>query len=678
MKNIKYIFAALVYLAALSCQKESLPQSTPETGSEENLVPLVLSTGVDTKTSLQTDGSIYWSEGDQISVIDNGIAGGDTKIHEFSISNIKGSSATFSGNVRKSTTQICAVYPSSLLVSGQVASQYTGLGSNRDITVRIPSEQTAKPGTFNDNLNISVAKASVSYVNGSELPSTTSIKFKNVCALLSFTMPASLPGTIEEVTISSSVNIAGKMDIDYSGDTPMFDGLSEAVTHVSMVGDFAANQTYYFVLAPVELDGISINVTDSEGNVYRKSKAGEIQLNQGTYRSLGTLNFDKMQAITISPEHTYGESDVLTGTKLTVALPHADITDVDLIVKNAAGAEVRKITDASSFTNGVIANVKTDPTDWPYLPKGEYTLSGSYTSLVKGNIDVLDNKFTVSETPRPRTVTYCYPYTSYTEKKNTLDGSTIYFRFKVDVSEEILTNANYTGLFKSNLNESPASAAALEEGMLVSSLANQAWKAHTITSITCSFDGSSSGSIYNPKVVVHVTGIPYDYSFTNKSLDVIKNDSWTPNGDANIFDLSVLGASLYKGLFLSSRAKEGGFLGIGAKWVAKNGYMVSLPFYIPETINLQASVRTTGYVSVGDTRTVTGYLGAVATAKEKCGTATAFSTTCTMYTSTGDSGYYSIQFQPSKNRLCIASEQVTDNNGNIYHFLNEAHLRYAE
>lgn len=588
MKNIKYIFAALVYLAALSCQKESLPQSTPETGSEENLVPLVLSTGVDTKTSLQTDGSIYWSEGDQISVIDNGIAGGDTKIHEFSISNIKGSSATFSGNVRKSTTQICAVYPSSLLVSGQVASQYTGLGSNRDITVRIPSEQTAKPGTFNDNLNISVAKASVSYVNGSELPSTTSIKFKNVCALLSFTMPASLPGTIEEVTISSSVNIAGKMDIDYSGDTPMFDGLSEAVTHVSMVGDFAANQTYYFVLAPVELDGISINVTDSEGNVYRKSKAGEIQLNQGTYRSLGTLNFDKMQAITISPEHTYGESDVLTGTKLTVALPHADITDVDLIVKNAAGAEVRKITDASSFTNGVIANVKTDPTDWPYLPKGEYTLSGSYTSLVKGNIDVLDNKFTVSETPRPRTVTYCYPYTSYTEKKNTLDGSTIYFRFKVDVSEEILTNANYTGLFKSNLNESPASAAALEEGMLVSSLANQAWKAHTITSITCSFDGSSSGSIYNPDKVVHVTGIPYEYSFEGGNYS-----GWTLNGAKADRPYSYN----QKAIILQDREYSKGFWGIGATDKYYKGFMVSPSFYIPASMNVAATVKARAFHS---------------------------------------------------------------------------------
>ena len=233
MRNLKFIFAASLFFAALSCEKESLPQSTPES----DLVPLVLTTGDDTKTSLQTDGSIHWSVGDAIQVIDNGILGGTTNNHTFSISNIKGSSATFSGDVRYSTTQICAVYPAGLVVSGDVGGTF-GTGSNRDITVRIPSEQTAKIGTFNDNLNISVAKTSVEFVSGNTLPSTTSITFKNVCALLSFTMPSTLPGTITSVTISSSVAIAGNMNIDYSGDTPKVQSLSNPAKQITMVGDF--------------------------------------------------------------------------------------------------------------------------------------------------------------------------------------------------------------------------------------------------------------------------------------------------------------------------------------------------------------------------------------------------------------------------------------------------------
>lgn len=675
MKNIKFIFAASLFFAALSCEKESLPQSTPES----DLVPLVLTTGDDTKTSLQTDGSIHWSVGDAIQVIDNGILGGTTNNHTFSISNIKGSSATFSGDVRYSTTQICAVYPAGLVVSGDVGGTF-GTGSNRDITVRIPSEQTAKIGTFNDNLNISVAKTSVEFVSGNTLPSTTSITFKNVCALLSFTMPSTLPGTITSVTISSSVAIAGNMNIDYSGDTPKVQSLSNPAKQITMVGDFAAGKTYWFVLAPVTLNGISITVHDSEENIYVKSRSGQIQLNQGTYRSLGTLNFDKMRPITVSSEHTYGESNgeskKLTGTKLNMSLPE-DLTAVSLSVKNSDGNEVRKIDDLSRYSNGVIINTKTKDTDWPYLPKGDYTVSGSYTSSAGGVIEIFDYPFKISETPSARTVTQFEPYTSYTNRSNSLDGSTIYIKFKVNVSDEILTNSAYTSLFKFKLNGSVTSAVSLGSGVLESTLANQAWKAHTITSVTCSFDDSPVDD-YNPDKTVHVTGIPYDYSFRNKTLAEIRSDNWTPNGDADIFDLNVMGLSLYKGLFLSSRTKEGGFLGMGGKEVKKNGYMVSRPFYIPANTDLQASVSTTGYVAVGSSRTVNGYLGAVSSSTEKCDTSKSFKTTCTSTTSTGESGWCSVQFQTSKNRLCIASEQVTDNNGSIYHFLNEAHLRYAE
>ena len=525
MKNIKLIIAALISFAALSCEKESLPQSTPES----DLVPLVLTTGDDTKTSLQTDGSIHWSDGDQISVIDNGILDrGEKNIHSFSISNIRDSKATFSGNVRNSTTEICAVYPADLVVSGDVGGAL-GYASNRDITVRIPSAQTAKIGTFNDNLNISVAKTSVSYVSGNALPSTTSITFKNVCALLSFTMPSTLPGEITSVTIASSVAIAGHMNIDYSGDTPKVKSLSNPVKQITMVGDFEPGKTYWFVLAPVTLNGISIIVHDSEDNIYVKSRSGQIQLNQGTYRSLGTLNFDKMRPITVSSEHTYdesnGESEMLTGTKLNMSLNMSlpeDLTAVSLSVENSDGVVVRQI-DKSSYSNGVIINKKTKDTDWLYLPKGDYTVSGSYTSSAAGVIEIFDYPFKISE-PSARTVTYFEPYTSYTNKSNGLDGSTIYIKFKVNVSEEILTNPAYTSLFKFELNGSATSEVSLSNNVLECSLPNQQWKAHTITSVTCSFDGSTNNVNQNPKKVVYVTGIPY-------TLSPSKEDSgWTKSG----------------------------------------------------------------------------------------------------------------------------------------------------
>ena len=101
-----------------------------------------------------------------------------------------------------------------------------------------------------------------------------------------------------------------------------------------MTGDFALGKTYWFVVAPVELNGISITVETEKGKVYRRSRSGKVQLNQGKYRSLGTLNFDSMRPITLSAEHTYGETEILTGTKLTLALPHTDVTAINLTVKH--------------------------------------------------------------------------------------------------------------------------------------------------------------------------------------------------------------------------------------------------------------------------------------------------------------------------------------------------------
>lgn len=673
MKNLKFIFAALASFAAFSCEKESLPQSTPES----DLIPLVLTTGNDTKTSLQTDGSIHWSDEDQISVIDNGILDRNEKnIHSFTISNIRGSKATFSGNVRNSTTAICAVYPADLVVSGDVGGAL-GYESNRDITVRIPSEQTAKIGTFNDNLNISVAKTSVSYVSGNALPSTTSITFKNVCALLSFTMPSTLPGTITSVTIASSVAIAGDMNIDYSGDTPKFKSLSNPVKQITMVGNFTAGKTYWFVLAPVTLNGISIIVHDSEENIYIKSRSGQIKLNQGTYRSLGTLNFDKMRPIIVSSEHTYGESEMLTGTKLNMSLPE-DLTAVSLSVKNRDGKEVRKIDDLSSYSNGVIINTKTKDTDWPYLPKGDYTVSGSYTSSASGVIEISDYPFKISK-PSARTITYFEPYTSYTNRSNSLDGSTIYIKFKVNVSDEILTNSAYTSLFKSELNGSATSAVSLGSGVLESTLANQAWKAHTITSVKCSFDGSSVND-YNPSSTVHVTGIPYSYNFKDVSdINAYKSAGWTMNGNVSIEN--ILGS---KGFALSRgwRERTGGSLFnptyTSYKYI---GYVVSPAFHIPNATSLEANVLTSGYVSVGRSRDVKGYIGVVESSTTQCGKSISYNTNCSMNPWEGNSGsnvWHDLEMNATNNRVCVACDQAYDDNSTMNYYLNKVSFRYAE
>ena len=503
MKNIKLIIAALISFAALSCEKESLPQSTPES----DLVPLVLTAGDDTKTSLQTDGSIHWSDGDQISVIDNGILERDEKnIHSFSISNIRGSKATFSGYVRNSTTAICAVYPADLVVSGNVGGAL-GYESNRDITVRIPSEQTAKVGTFNDNLNISVAKTSVSYVSGNALPSTTSITFKNVCALLSFTMPSTFPGEITSVTIASSVAIAGDMNIDYSGDTPKVKSLSNPVKQITMVGNFEPGKTYWFVLAPVTLKGISIDV-ETESGVYTKANSSEITLTQGKYRSLGTLNFDKMKPITVSSEHEYGNNTLL-GTNLSVNLPYSDISAINLTVK-LGDKVVRTITDTKDVVNGVAKTNYDAAGNWPYLPCGDYNISGSYTTEF-GNVNV-DYSFSISEGPEKLNITSVNAYTSYTkylesgaDAANKCDGTSIYLNQISGISGDILKQSHYSPYLKAKF-DSGSEIQAFFESAGEYRFSMYAYRQYN--NVLLIFDGVKSSSDVSLSEC-HVTGLPY-------------------------------------------------------------------------------------------------------------------------------------------------------------------------
>ena len=254
-----------------------------------------------------------------------------------------------------------------------------------NLSVNVPSSQIAKAGSFAEEHNISVSKTSIDLSSNTQNPNRE-VNFKNVCSLLKFTLPEleNWPDEIKSdeirsVTFTSGTDIAGSMTVNFVGDEPTMTGISGSKS-VTMEGEFKPGKTYCFVVAPVELDGISIVVETSSGKVYIKSKLGKTKLTQGTYRSLGTLNFDKMRPITVSSEHTYGESNgeskKLTGTKLNMSLPE-DLTDVSLSVKNSDGNEVRKIDDLSRYSNGVIINTKTKDTDWPYLPKGDYTVSGS-------------------------------------------------------------------------------------------------------------------------------------------------------------------------------------------------------------------------------------------------------------------------------------------------------------
>ena len=569
MKNMKFIFAALVSLAALSCQKDSLPQSTPETDSEANKIPLILRTGDETKTSLQADGAIHWSSTDKLAVFDNSIAGDNN--NKFTATYVNGSSAEFSGSVGTTTSYIAVVYPYELAISAELTNSMNIVGQldrKYKLKVRVPDHQTAKPGTFADAHNISVSKASVTQGEVAE----ARISFKNVCALLSFTLPENLPAKIDKVTIFSNTAIAGEMDVDYKGDTPSCSISNNQLSEITMTGDFKEGETYWFVVAPVKLNGLTIAVHAENNMVYRKSTHAEVQLTQGKYRSLGTLKFDGMTSPELSAKHTYGdsgESEILTGTKLTVTLPHDNIKTVNLKVYNSAGTEVRHIQDLPDATTGLITSGIN--AGWPYLPTGNYTVTGDYTTSDNVTHAITKIPFEISEIPTPRRITDFDVYTSYTNKDNNLDGESIYVEFKVNVADGILNGTQYSDLFNYDLN-GRTSNVSLTGGKLKGVLVNQERKEYNFTSFSCSFDGSTDNVIDETDHTVHVTGIP-------EKITLYKNENGAKNSDWSLTNVEWSNSKccIFYGETDWSSAKK------------TNGYMVSPKFYIPKDSEIGVS-----------------------------------------------------------------------------------------
>lgn len=584
MKNIKFIFAAFISFAALSCEKESISNATPDTNPESNLIPLVLSTGEDTKTSLQSDGAIHWSEGDNIAVIDNGIIGGTQNSHSFSISNLRGSYATFTGKVRNSTTAILAVYPSDCIKSGNVGG-LVGVDSNRDAEVLLPISQVAKSESFNDNLNISVAKTTIDYSTDGSVPVATSLTFKNVCSLLKFTLPETLPGEIDYVSLSSGTAIAGLMDIDYSSGTPSVKIDADQSSTITMTGKFEAGASYYFVLAPVELKGLNFSVAFKDGSVYALPTSQSIQMSMGKFRSIGVVDFNKMASFSCSAEHKFDEtSAVLTGTELKISFPSSDVKDLKLTVTN--GAVTRTILDANltSDNNGMkVAISGSDDRNWPYLPSGVYNITGSY---VLGGKVITITESVVVPSPTGIKVDGFNAYTSYTkylakdiDAANSLNGSYIYTEATgVNVSSSILEK--YTDLlyieYKNGGNTSKFGTSTLINQIEVPSYG-------TYSDLKCYFDGSVCASFSED---CHVTGLPY-------VLNPAKNDSVNPWGVASTNDI----------LYVSW---TGSALKVGGNSVGANVGAIK-SFYVPgsETqINVTASAS--GSVTGGRTNPNTG------------------------------------------------------------------------
>lgn len=490
MKTIKFFSAALFVLAASACNVDYTTENF------SNLEPMTIS-GIKTKTILnQADGSVNWTAGDQIAIYDD-LRG--TNIFNNTSDNV----ASFSGNVTAGTTQFWGVYPTNL-ISGF---------NNGTVTMTLPSDQTPVAGTFAEELNISVT-------SGAKTPGTElveGVSFHNACGLIAFTVPTNIAA--KKVTfISDNSFLCGTLSVDCTTSEAVLS--SNQSNSVSMTGDFAAGSTFYFVVAPGQIEGFSINVETKKGSYYSKSASqGKINVTPGSLTRLGQISF-KAGAVTASAQHIYqhiNESEVLTGSSLTVnhGIPQNMWNDVtNLTVNVVKGGKTYRSYSASGIESASIV-----PIGNTYLPQGSYDVNVEYT--MNGVPTTIAGSVTVPQ-PNKLTITSVEATTSYSlAKKGDITNANNHTADKITspeavfagISTAVLNELQPTCSFSvsGKTNQGTVSGTTLSCG----EFSGLSWGSHTLTA-TVTFDGVSSSAT----TTCHITGLPYRKDFLSSSTTV--------------------------------------------------------------------------------------------------------------------------------------------------------------
>lgn len=262
--------AACVALAGsliTACTQDETEGLTIGTGK---CVPMTFTAGTaQTRTSLGDDGkTVNWSENDAIAIF----AG--TEKHEFTATSISGNTATFSGEAETSDTYT-AFYP---------YMQATSLAGTT-LTFSLPTEQTAKSGSFDNNMNPSWAQTTSESMR---------LQFKNICGLLKFSMTGENVTKVKSVTLTDNDGkpLAGALTLNTANGT-VSNAPDGTATLIKLTAEsFSEGGIYYFVVPPVSglfASGLTLTFADDAGNSFAKKGQSQALIEAGKVLDLGEI-----------------------------------------------------------------------------------------------------------------------------------------------------------------------------------------------------------------------------------------------------------------------------------------------------------------------------------------------------------------------------------------------------
>lgn len=519
-KDIFRIAAAVLSFAAVSCTNDII-DSNAEVNQEGNLVPMILTSGPSVRTSLNGS-SVNWTADDVVAVYDRNNAA-----NRFTASSVDGSNAVFEGMVAEGTTDFYAVYPYDKAVKA----------TDSEIIVTLPSDQTPAAGTFAEEHNISIA-------SGVKVPGeeeVSGIIFMNICGLVQFTVPERLAAVSEVSFTANDKDIAGNLTVSKS-DVKTVVSVSDASRTITMKGSFEAGSTFYFVVAPGQINGFSIKVVAENGAEFSKVSAKSITVAAGAVKNLGVIDFKAEPSAVAS--HIY-PGGILSGTDVTLSLGlpagmEEYVESLDATMKDSDGNVVRTLQLSGAPASAALTLNQSG--NYLYIPQGRYTLDCTFT--ING---VKDSKSLEVTVPAPQftvTAAAVTSYTKYQEKKiaeaNQCAPNVIYdVKCEVSISRNVL---NQIGLTSWNANipnisgsgsvyeaSSQTNFSAYDGGIFcyneTLSVAVGAYK----LSASAEFDGVSDSDVAD----IYVTGLPFKAAPPKTSGD----NKWSyDDGVGNIWD----------------------------------------------------------------------------------------------------------------------------------------------
>lgn len=493
-KDIFRIAAAVLSFAAVSCTNDII-DSNAEVNQDGNLVPMILNSGPSVRTSL-SGSAVNWTADDVVAVYDR-----NNQANRFTASSVDGSNAVFEGMVAEGTTDFYAVYPYDKAVKA----------TDSEIMVTLPSDQTPAAGTFAEEHNISIA-------SGVKVPGeeeVSGILFMNICGLVQFTVPERLAAVSEVSFTANDKDIAGNLTVSKS-DVQTVVSVSDASRTITMKGSFEAGSTFYFVVAPGQINGFSIKVVAENGAEFSKVSAKSITVAAGAVKNLGVIDFTA--APTAVASHSY-PNGILSGTDvmLNLGIPagmEGYVQKLTAKMTSSEGTVVRSLSTTSAQQSMKLAVAN----GFTYIPQGEYSLSYTYT--LNGVEDTKTISLTVPAPQFTVTASAVTSYTKYQEKKiaeaNQCAPNVIYdVKCEVSISRNVLNQIGLTS-WNANIPNISGSGSAYEASSQTYNSAHDggifcynetlsvAVGAYKL-SASAEFDGVSDSDVAD----IYVTGLPY-------------------------------------------------------------------------------------------------------------------------------------------------------------------------